>query len=118
MRSPGGGREFRGCPPTGSRTGRTAWPVGIREIAPRSSSPSSPDFLSDEPARPLVQHPARHRRRLALLDRDDHVAVEGPGVLAVVLAGAGGVVRVAVVEAEDDLPFPVRVPLGPELGAG
>src|SRR5678815_499946 len=63
----------------------------------------------------VVQHPARHVRRLAPGDGDDDVAVERPGVLAVVLARPGGVVRVAVVEPQHRLALGVGFALGLEL---
>src|SRR3954447_4105666 len=59
------------------------------------------NLLSLELLDVIVQHPARQVGRFALRDLHDHVAVERPRVLAVVLAWAGEVVRVTVVIAED-----------------
>src|SRR5688572_17171384 len=70
------------------------------------------DFLWLERAARIIQYPTRHINSLARSDRHDHITVERPRARAVELAGPRGVVRVAVVEADHDLPGVGRVALG------
>src|SRR5258706_13285634 len=53
----------------------------------------------------FVQYPARHVHRLAVVNGDDDVAVKWPAVLAIIFAGARGMVRVAVIKTQDQFAF-------------
>src|SRR5437868_4052865 len=57
-----------------------------------------------EPAAVLLQHPGGHRHRLGPVHLDDHVAGPRQRVVAIVIAGLRGMIRMRVIEADDRKP--------------